>query len=237
MIRAMRAFIANRREHGVKGSFVVAVALALLVSVMVFAANPGIAYGCSCGDSGSPWESLARNDVVFAGWVVSIDRPNAASLGFGDLTTVRFDVIRVWKGGVTQRQVVDATAFGEDCTYQFEEGEGYIVYASWRSRHGTSGYGASQCGRTALLSKARVDLLALGAGEAPQWGTGDGPGDPRAWQWRAALMAVVVVIVAVGGMARAERLRDRGGGGRGGPLTRRPTNPRGRIRSWWYTSI
>ena len=217
MIRAMRAFIANRREHGVKGSFVVAVALALLASVMVFAANPGIAYGMLCVTRvGSPWENLARYDAVFAGWVVSVDDHFAASQGLRDEETVRFDVIRVWKGDVTQRQVVDATAFGEDCTYQFEEGEGYIVYASWRSRHGTSGYGASQCGRTALLSKARVDLLALGAGEAPQWGTGDGPGDPRAWQWRAAIMAVGVVVVAVGGMARAKRLRGRGGGGRGG---------------------
>ena len=209
----MRACVANLWGVEVKNSFLVAVALSLLVSVVVFAASPSVAYALTCNRV-SPQEELARSDAVFAGWVVSINHSSEPSaLGPVEMRIVRFDVTRVWKGDVNERLVVKNEVDESQAAdgYPFYEGEEYLVYAYGSG--GDRGYRASYCSRTRPLSDAAEDLLALGKWEAPQWEDWrDGSGISDALRRRAGFVAVVVVsVVAVGGMVMAKRRRGRRG--------------------------
>ena len=92
---------------------------------------------------------------------------------------------------------------GGSCGFTFIEGEEYIVYGH-DSNYADGGYTSGICSRTALLGQAQADIDALGAGRAPQAGTG-GPapeqpqdtGVGRAW---IIVLVVAATVFVVGGI-------------------------------------
>ena len=153
----MQTLIARRQGMGLRVSSVVAVALALMVSALLFLSNPGVVYACKCAAPGAPAEELAKFDAVFTGRVISIEHsydPNATTVSPEDRTTVGFEVSTVWKGDVLKSMDVTTPPTGGSCGFAFTEGEEYIVYAS-DSAYGDDGYTVGICSRTALLLKKR----------------------------------------------------------------------------------
>ena len=170
----MQTLIARRQGMGLRVSSVVSVALALMVSVLLFLWNPGVVYACKCAAPGAPAEELAKFDAVFTGRVISIEHsfdPNGTTVSPEDRTTVGFEVSNVWKGNILKSMDVTTPPTGGSCGFAFIEGEEYIVYAS-DSAYGDNGYTVSICSRTALLEEAQADIDELGEGNAPQAETG-----------------------------------------------------------------
>ncbi len=211
----MQTLIARRQGMGLRVSSVVAVALALLVSALLFLWNPGVVYACKCAAPGAPAEELAKFDAVFTGRVVSIEHsydPNATTVSPEDRTTVGFEVSTVWKGDVLKSMDVTTPPTGGSCGFAFTEGEEYIVYAS-DSAYGDNGYTVGICSRTALLEEAQADIDELGEGNPPQAETG-GPSleQPEATgaslPW-VVILAVVAGVILVAGIAVFARMRRR----------------------------
>ena len=170
----MGAVAAKCRRIGSMVVLLRVVSIALLVSVLWLLGSTGQAYACSCAEPGSPVEALETSAAVFAGRVVSVEGafdPDEAPYSPEDRTTVEFEVGAVWKGVVHERMYVTTRPDGASCGFAFVEGEEYVVYAH-DSAEVDGGYGVYRCSRTALLSQAQADIDALGAGDAPQAGTG-----------------------------------------------------------------
>ena len=207
--------IANLDRMGFSVASAVVVSLALATSFAWFLASPGQVHACSCVRPGTPTEELEKFSAVFAGRVVSVRHSydlNAASVTRDDRTTVGFEVSAVWKGTVHKDMSITTPPTGGSCGYTFVEGDEYIVYA-YDSPYGDDGYTVGMCSRTALLSRAQVDLDELGEGQAPQAGTGGPvPEDPQASGVGAAWIVIPVVggtLLVVGGMAMYRRMRRR----------------------------
>ena len=102
---------------------------------------------CSCVVPGLPCEAVWRSDVVFSGRVVSLESsaPGTGAQG------VEFAVIETFRGPNVRTIVVGS---GGGCSYSFEIGESYLVYA--REMHGT--LRTSMCTRTRPLRDAADDL-------------------------------------------------------------------------------
>jgi|GEM_PF-1158824 len=127
----------------------------------------------------TPNEHLQSADVVFAGRVtvanqetwridhIEFDRRPPFIHMIGDFDQYRsiFEVTAVWKGDVTARTYIihNITSTCLTSGYSFLQGEEYIVYARWLGGELHTG-GMSG---TYLLSAAREDLLAFGAGKPP----------------------------------------------------------------------
>ena len=211
----MQTLIARRQGMGLRVSSVVAVALALMVSALLFLSNPGVVYACKCAAPGAPAEELAKFDAVFTGRVISIEHsydPNATTVSPEDRTTVGFEVSTVWKGDVLKSMDVTTPPTGGSCGFAFTEGEEYIVYAS-DSAYGDDGYTVGICSRTALLEEAQADIDELGEGNPPIDETnGLAPEQPEATgaslPW-VVILAVAVGIVLVVGIAVYARVRRR----------------------------
>ncbi|MDE2641089.1 MAG: hypothetical protein OXI03_10990 [Chloroflexota bacterium] len=166
--------VAKRRRLEWTSVSVRVVSIALLVSVLWLLGSTGQAYACSCAEPGSPVEALETSGAVFAGRVVSVEGgfdPAKVPYSAEDRTTVEFEVGAVWKGVVHERMYVTTRPDGASCGFAFVEGEEYVVYAH-DSAEVDGGYGVYRCSRTALLSQAQADIDGLGAGDAPQAGTG-----------------------------------------------------------------
>ena len=211
----MQTLIARRQGMGLRVSSVVAVALALMVSVLLFLWNPGVVYACKCAAPGAPAEELAKFDAVFTGRVISIEHsydPNATTVSPEDRTTVGFEVSNVWKGNVLKSMDVTTPPTGGSCGFAFTEGEEYIVYAS-DSAYGDDGYTVGICSRTALLLEAQEDIDELGEGNPPQDESNAlAPEQPEgtvaSLPW-VVVLAAVAGIVLVAGIAVYARMRRR----------------------------
>ena len=212
----MQTLIARRQGMGLRVSSVVAVALALMVSALLFLWNPGVVYACKCAAPGAPAEELAKFDAVFTGRVISIEHsydPNATTVSPEDRTTVGFEVSNVWKGNVLKSMDVTTPPTGGSCGFAFTEGEEYIVYAS-DSAYGDDGYTVGICSRTALLEEAQADIDELGEGNpAIDETNGLAPEQPEGTvavvqQW-IMILAVAAGIVLVAGIAVYARMRRR----------------------------
>ena len=68
----MRSVIANRRRIGSAPVSVIAVSLALVVSVLWLFGSAGQVHACKCAEPGPPSEELGKFAAVFAGRVVSV---------------------------------------------------------------------------------------------------------------------------------------------------------------------
>ena len=138
-----------------------AVVILAVYAIWLFA-DPGKTHACSCADSGSPAEALARADAVFAGEVVSVrvGRSSMLTYSSADPVSVTFNVSRVWKGPRSDTITIRTVRSEASCGYEFEKGRKYIVYV----RNGETG----RCEGTAGLENAVADLAALGEGWQPE---------------------------------------------------------------------
>lgn len=151
----------------------VASVVAPLVLVFVLAGGPyaGTAHACSCAGTLSVAEELRASDAVFSGEMirggVEDPRPGDGTMMGG----IEFRVIDSWRGVSDETAVVYGQAapyYGKleegkmytdnSCTYLFEKGKSYLVYASRYQ----GGLGAFSCSRTTTLGSAQKDLDALG---------------------------------------------------------------------------
>ncbi len=148
--------------------------LSAIVVAVVCAAflAPDCASACSCAApaGASPQEvvrqELSISDAVFAGEVVDIDRPLSITSSV-DPMTVTFRVSEAWKGAGRETVNVKTAVSDTSCGYPFDEGEGYVVFASEGTTYGEGELEVALCGSTKPLSEARVELAALGPGAAP----------------------------------------------------------------------
>ena len=201
----MQQVNAKRQWIGLTPVSVIAVSLALMLSVLWFLGNPGQVHACKCAQPGTPSEELEESSAVFAGRVVSIRHsfdPDAASVSRDDRTTVGFEVSAVWKGTVREDMYITTPPTGGSCGFTFVEGEEYIVYAH-DSAYGDDSYTVGICSRTALLGQAQDDIDALGEGHAPEAGTGgsapEEPEDTAVDRARDVILAVAAPILALVG--------------------------------------
>jgi hypothetical protein len=133
------------------------------IALLLMSANAAL--GCVCETPDVP-VALKRASAVFVGEVISIVNRRA-----------RFKVERYWKGAsypevslVMGGSVLRRTkkyrriAVHTSCDIEFEEGERYLVYASY-----SGGYlRAWTCSRTRRLAYAEDDLKKLGEGQLPR---------------------------------------------------------------------
>jgi len=117
---------------------------------------PAGACACEC----EPWRGLSkqkeRATIVFAGRVVSVEKPE------GRLVTTKttFAVSAIWKGPRHRKFRVSACSGAMCCLDDFVVGQEYLVYAVGSLRKLGTGF----CLPTKKLSEAGKDLEFLGRG-------------------------------------------------------------------------
>jgi hypothetical protein len=140
-----------------------------LMAVLLATFVAAEAVACSCFTGGTVEAAFQGADVVFAGFVVSIEDPpgdgvrRAAGEPWGPEygLEVTFRVMQWWKtDSYTEESLALWTGYGGgDCGYQVEKGQSYLVFAA-RDSHSQLAFGI--CGRTAALICAGEDVEALG---------------------------------------------------------------------------
>lgn len=113
---------------------------------------------CDCKKSLTPNEARKAADAVFVGTVVESHRELAPG---GYEWRVRLSVEQAWKGAEGDDVIVYVVK-NEDCTFSFEAGKKYLVYA-WR-QEGRGRLVTNACARTAPFDAGSEDLQKLGAG-------------------------------------------------------------------------
>jgi len=145
------------------------VATALLVVGSTMASGEG-APACYCSPPRTDAENIRRASqtapAVFVGQVSRISAPKprqvrrcldrGESMCHGRRT--KFRVLQAWKGVDTRIFTLIGT--GSNCDYPFEVGREYLVYAG--VFEGGPRNGATICGLTRLLSRAKLDMEVLG---------------------------------------------------------------------------
>lgn len=144
----------------------------LILLAVLFLSAPGASQACDCAYAGAPCKALAATPNVFSGTVVRITSISI-KLPSGDRyqdRLVLFDIERAYRGleGKTA-EVVTGTG-GDDCGYDFREGEKYLVYAFPHPATGKLYSGI--CTRTRRLSEAGDDLEYLAKKDDPAQGAG-----------------------------------------------------------------
>lgn len=143
--------MSRNRKHFVnrilKLVIILLVAVPLLITILVTTNKP--AYACRCSQFPSPQDALKGAKAVFAGKVISVNAAGSAT----------FSVSQIWKGEVLQQLVVTSPS-GNSCSFNFQQGQDYLVYASGENGSLTTGL----CDRTKQLSSAELELPLLGRG-------------------------------------------------------------------------
>lgn len=133
----------------------------------LFLLAPVAAHACSCAGPGDAATAARLSSVVFAGRVLGW---RTVSGRFGAERAVIFAVEQVWKGKPVRRLEVRTAASTSACGFPFERNHTYFVYAVADER---GQLGTALCSRTALLSRAVADAVALGKSVAleadPGW--------------------------------------------------------------------
>ncbi|MEX2621012.1 MAG: hypothetical protein WD250_12440 [Egibacteraceae bacterium] len=165
------------------------------LAIITVLASTALMYGdaaqaCTCAPPPPSEEALAQSGAVFAGEVLDLTVVN----GPDSAVVARMAVTDVWKGEVHEVVEVRTPADGARCGYTFEVGRADLVYSSL----GDDGrFVASMCSRTAPVSDAQDDLVALDTSTAPL--TGGPSGQPEATRsWTA--MGVAAVALGLGGL-------------------------------------
>src|SRR3989338_25386 len=138
--------------------------LFVLVLLFAFCVSSFSAVACSCIMPGTVAEEVERADAVFTGTVIAVDTPIYGAYVFPDVE-VTFTVQKYWKGVFSEPLVIHTGQGGGDCGFDFEEGESYLVYASYLDQldpyayldQGRNLLHANICSRTAVLSDAEED--------------------------------------------------------------------------------
>jgi hypothetical protein len=135
--------------------------LVAVISLICVALAAEPACCCSCAPPGSVEESFAEASAVFVGRVVSRDSFSEFSedLDFWNPGyAFHFSLDYVWKGDLVDTATVFTGSGGGDCSFPFERGERYVVYAyEYDGR-----LIANLCSRTTTLEHAAEDLEILG---------------------------------------------------------------------------
>ncbi|PGM53811.1 cobalamin biosynthesis protein CbiN [Bacillus cereus] len=111
---------------------------------------PEKSYACDCIKK-SPEDAFQKNDVVFEGKVVEVQRKE----GVG--AEVLFEVKKIWKG-TSSSQIIIYTN-GGDCVFHFLEGEEYLVFSSQRGEE--KQLYTHSCSGTKRLDEAEMEKNAL----------------------------------------------------------------------------
>jgi hypothetical protein len=175
----------------------VAALLVLLLTALAIVMTAVPAFACSCAPSPPPAQAAEEADAVFAGEVVDIQRAGEFEV------EVVLAVSDVWKGGISERQVIRTGSDGAMCGFSFQGGEAYLVYAS----KGDDGFRTSSCSRTAPLSAADADVAVLGDAYAPAAGSGE-PAAAGTSPWL--LAGAAALVLAAGGALVWQRRRTAG---------------------------
>jgi hypothetical protein len=142
--------------------------LYILSPVLYLLLTPAVVHACGCfqlnpNQTAAQAVNKARKSAqaIFSGKVVEVVQKARASSGY--YLVVRFEVEKSWKEA--EAHEITLTSILTDCTYPFEVGESYLVYAH------DSGRGVldtSVCSRTRRLKEAGEDLKILGRGTIPK---------------------------------------------------------------------
>lgn len=122
---------------------------------MLFVFSARVVYSCSCDVPKKPMDALKSTDAVFIGKVIKIEAVDDGVLG------VTFEISKAFKGVSKKWILIQTGVGGPDCSFHFEEGEQYIVYAShysWKTFEPSDSFSVSSCSRTTILSEASEDL-------------------------------------------------------------------------------
>ena len=131
---------------------------------------------CWCVGPATATAALEAADAVFVGLAgVAIEDPTPIQLpdsvrpediaALLERVETPFRVTRVWKGDVADTISIFSGSGGGDCSYSFDNGEEYLVFAR-RAKSGRLVTGI--CTRTARRSEAADDLRELGPGSRPR---------------------------------------------------------------------
>lgn len=147
--------------------------LTILAVVMMAFANFVVSttpvFACSCIAPPPPQEARDQSAAVFAGTVKNINVPEGEIISSADPVGITFDVSDVWKGEVSETQIITTPRDSASCGYAFEMGMDYLVYAY----EGEDGLQTHLCSRTTLLTADVEDLNALGDSTRPEAGRAD----------------------------------------------------------------
>ncbi|WP_204563021.1 hypothetical protein [Neobacillus notoginsengisoli] len=125
--------------------------------------GPSVGYACKCIEKPSVEKELKSSRAVFSGKVIEIKEGKQAGIV---VEKVLFEVDQTWKGSVNSQ--VNLATEHNSCSFQFREGENYIVYAKPSPKFkDESLLTTGVCDRTALVGQANEDLSILGTGTAP----------------------------------------------------------------------
>ena len=135
----------------------------LLAGTVTLSSNLSV-FACTYTPPPSPKIALKASAAVFAGRVRDIKQ---VLLGKGRekrrVKEIQFQAVKFWRG-ISHKTVVVRTGFNT-CSYPFQKGSKYLVYAYGGPSQGRKVLYTSICTRTKNLTKAQMDLAALGIGK------------------------------------------------------------------------
>lgn len=136
----------------------------LLITSLVFLANPAIVSACSCMNPGTPTEELQKADAVFSGQVIDIQENSYEFYPgvFAGEYQVKIQVDNYWKNANQSELDVYTNLESTACGYDFELGEKYLVFAYANDEDRLS---TSWCSLTQPLDGAKLILEEIGAGK------------------------------------------------------------------------
>ncbi|MDX1414887.1 MAG: hypothetical protein R3293_11900 [Candidatus Promineifilaceae bacterium] len=179
-------------------------AIVVILCAQWLVVAPPSAYACSCMVPPPPQEAMAEATAVFSGQVTDVEISEGETVSSADPVRATFAVDQVWKGAVDDIVTVGTPLSSASCGVNFEEGKEYVVYAYGGADELTT----NLCSRTAEMTPELEDLAALGAGTAPEAGTGgasDLANGMPAW-----MIYVLLALLAAGAAAAVIVLWRRG---------------------------
>lgn len=131
------------------------------VALFLFFAAPSV-FACSCSslmteESLKTQVDAARGGAkaVFTGVVISSVRDDGGR-------TVKFKLLKSWKGRLSKEVTLKTGAGGGDCGYPFAAGKTYLVYASLSRRYGSKqSLSTNICMRTKPIARAGAEIAVL----------------------------------------------------------------------------
>jgi|GEM_PF-1102025 len=133
---------------------------------LCFLTWPSSAWACSCPMALDVRDSLktAREeaDLVFHGRVEAIQRDRGDDFEVDSHVRTTFTVLETFKGRAAPRRVI--TTFEDMCSYSFDPGTEYLVYAH---RNEKGEFHTDGCTRTQTANKASVEMASLRGATLP----------------------------------------------------------------------
>lgn len=134
----------------------------LLMGVIAFCVmGAEHARACTCAAPATPAEALKRSTAVFRGRVTEISVPLLDRIGLTRTGghRVRFEILKQWKGALSNSTVVITRLTGEACGFPFEEKKEYLVYVVAEPKEIQTGI----CTGTKNIAEAAQEMIQLDA--------------------------------------------------------------------------